>query len=185
MKKFVNLLPPEEQKQLKLQELNRELLSFAFWLGLSFLVFIALLYAGRVFLRSELAATTQQVAAETTALTDLQEAGLPAEVEKFNLNLANFRTLTAKHETLAPVLLELAQLLPPDLTLSSLSLERKSRKVEIAGRAGSRKSVLILRRNLLTSPSFSNVNFPLSNLEKATDLPFSYRFYLKPNSPAQ
>jgi hypothetical protein len=180
MKKFVNLLPSDEQKEYKLQLIHTELWSFGFWLGLSFLILAVLIFAAQTFLQEELKISQQRVQTEQIAFNKLQEQGIQKAAGDFNLNLTNFRTLSARHQNLSPVLIEFARLLPAGLTVDSLTISRSSLKVEASGRASDRKSVLQLRQNLLASSYFNNVNFPLLNLEKRTDAVWKFRFYIRP-----
>lgn len=180
MKRLVNLLPPQEQKQIKLQEVQNQLLSFGIWLFLSFLVLAVLLFVGRFFLRTELRLVFDQVAAEARILSEIRKGGLRNEIEAFNHNLENFQLLQEKHENFSKILMELGRILPSDVTIDKLVINRNDKKIEISGRAGTRVSILKLRENILASPYFTNVNFPLANLERPTDVTWRYRFYFDP-----
>lgn len=179
MKKSINLLPPAEQKEIKLLEASREVRDFGIWLVVSLAALAALLFVTRIFLSAELASVAGQQAASAAALENLQGGALRQEIELFNKDLANFKKLEEHETSLAPVLREFGRLLPPDLTLDSLNITRADGKVEVSGRGGTRTSVLRLRQLLLDSEYFENVNFPLANLERAGDTPWKYRFYIK------
>lgn len=180
MKRFINLLPPEDQKQIRLAKLNTELISFGVWFGLSLLVLVALLFAGQIFLKAELNVSADHLAVKSQELDKLEQGSLKKQVEDFNLGLENFQKLEGAHENWSAILMELARLLPPGVTLDSVAVARDERKIEIAGRASTRTSALLLRTNIIASPYFVNVNFPLANLEKSIDVPWKYRFYFRP-----
>ena len=180
MKRNINLLPPDNQQQLKLARLNSEVLSFGIWLILSLLVFITVLFAAWIVTRSRLEGTTEQIAQQTKVLNELKQASVRREAEAYNQNLSNFQVLQKAHENWFLVLAELARRLPSDLVLDSFIMNRTNKKVEISGNAASRDSVLKFRQNLLASPYFTNVNFPLSNLEQPKNLVWKYKFYVKP-----
>lgn len=179
MKRYINLLPPEEQKQIAASVRGAQLLSFGFLLLLSVAVLAAAIFAYQFWLRQELAAGAAEVRARTQALAELQSSQVQGEIREFNADLKNFSAL-AKTEgvLLGPVLLDMVRLLPADLTVDRISTSAEGR-IELAGRSGARASVLRLRQNILGSEKFVNVNFPLKNLEKPQDVNWSYRFYVK------
>ena len=177
MKKNVNLLPPAEQKQFKLETLNYTIANFGVWILLSLVVFVALLFMAQLLLDQRVEDTTKQVNARYQELQNLKLPEVQKEIEILNKNLANFQKLEAVHEVWSSMLIEFARLVPSDLTVDSILITRKDNKIEISGHGLTRKSVLELRENLLSSSYFQFVNFPLSNLEKARDVSWKYRFY--------
>ncbi len=182
MKRYINLLPPTEQKQLKLLKVRLQFLHFA-WLLTGGLLLLALLLLGtELWQRQELNKVTKEVESQNQILREIQASTLPKRVEKFNLNLENFQVLGKKHQNWSAIFIELARLTPEDASLDSVIVSRLDQKIEITGRARTRESMLAFRNSLLGSKYFTNVNFPLTNLEKAQNVPFKYRFYFKPET---
>lgn len=180
MKKYINLLPPENQKQIRLARINTQILSFGIWVFISLLVFAATLFTTLLFLQGHLQASSEEVAQKTKALAEVKEASVRNEVEEYNNNLNNFEILQSANQAWSRVLIETAANLPPDMTIDTLTISRQDRKVELLGHARSRNSVLQFRRSLLNSSMVSGINFPLANLEKPADLKWKYRFYVAP-----
>ena len=179
MKRYINLLPPEEQRQIALAQMTGSIFRFGLGLVVSLAALAVALLGAQFMFRRELGRVTADLAARTQALHELQTSTLRKDISTFNLDLKNFTTLAAGQQHWSDVLAEFAKLLPADLTLDTLTIDGGSGKVEVAGRGGTRRSVLQLRQNILGSRSFVNVNFPLKNLERANDTPWSYRFNLK------
>ncbi len=181
MRKFINLLPPEEQKQNRLGELVNHLQEFGLWLVVSLLVLSTVLLAAQIFLRAEAELVAEEVRVKAEDLSKLKQDVLQVEFQNFQELLRNFQILRSAHRAWDDEVLELARLLPPEVTLDKFTInqEAASGKVEVAGRAGTREAVLQLRENLLQSEQFRNVNFPLQNLEKANNTSWKYKFYLK------
>lgn len=182
MKKYINLLPPEEQQEIRLARINYQIQNFGSWLVLSIFVLLVFLVIARMFLISELEVVFQQVREAAHTLSDSEKTKIRAEVQGLNQDLKNANILQAANQSWSPILRELASILPADVTLDSLKITREEKKIEINGRAAKRDSVLQFRRNLIGSENFQNVNFPLMNIEKATDAPWKYRFYIKPKT---
>ncbi len=180
MKKYINLLPPAEQKQFKLVKVRLLFLHFAWFLVGSVIVLCLLLLGADFWLRRELNDVTRQVETQSEALQKIKSSRLSEQAERLNLSLENFQILKSSRQSWSKIFMELASILPQNITLDNVAVNRSDKKIEISGRAGSRESVLALRRKILESAYFVNVNFPLSNLEKAQNVPFKYRFYYKP-----
>lgn len=182
MKKYINLLPSEQQSQMRLASVNSQILSFGIWLILSALVTLTILFVSFLFFRGRLSNLNDEVIVQTKVLEEVRQTAVQKEAEIYNLNLKNFETLTKAQDKWSQIMMEIGRKLPPDMSVDVLKIDRLEKKVEISGRAGSRVSVLSYRQYLIDSPYFQNINFPLSNLEKATNVNWKYRFYIKPNS---
>lgn len=183
MKRYINLLPPEQQQSLRLARISGQIRHFGLWLVMSLVLLTGFLFAGKYFLAREQNSTLLEIAQEKQNLESFQELKVKQEVEAFNKDLANFQVLANQAPKHSAILQEFAKLLPSDVTVDSFEIKRDGRKVEASGRAGSRASVLRLRGNLLASENFVNVNFPLTNLEKARDVSWKYRFYIGGEKP--
>lgn len=179
VKRYINLLPPREQQELKILRVNGQIRDFGIWFGLSLCVAIMLFVAIRFYLKGELANSRERFGAETALLNSLETTEFRKEIELFNAELDDFKILQDSQDEWSGVLIEIAEKIPRNMTLERFSADRETGRVDIGGRAGTRDSVLVFRRALIASDRFINVNFPLSNLEKPRDLDWQYRFYLK------
>lgn len=178
--KQINLLPPQDQSELRLLATSRSVSIFGFWIFVSLLVTGLLLWFQYATLQIKFNEATTALSQKLAVLRQIKNQDVEKRFAAVNINLANLMVLEKDHLDLTPALMELAKLMPADIALENLGFLREEKKFEISGRAGSRDSVLRLRENLLASAYFVNVNFPLANLEKARDGKWSYRFYLKP-----
>ncbi|MDP3993832.1 MAG: hypothetical protein Q8P75_02520 [bacterium] len=179
-KRYINLLPPEEQKHIRLEGLNYAVASFGVRVLLSFVFFIAFIFGAQIILNQEIDDLNEQVAARSRELQNIKQPAVQKEIEALNRNLDNLQALLPSGEDWTPILVEFARLLPADLTVDSILITREDGKIEVAGHGDTRESALKLRDNLLESRYFKDVNFPLSNLEKARNVDWKYRFYYNP-----
>lgn len=177
-KKAVNLLPPAEQKKNELWKLNTVLLTFGWLVSLSIVVLVILILGVRIFLASQAAQGALKTGEKAAILEGLRAGQATRDARTFEENLKNFQKLIAAGRPFGPPVLELARILPPDVTVDWLEMTRDGR-IEIAGRAGTRESILTFRENIMASPLFRDINFPLKNLEKPRDASFRYSFYVK------
>lgn len=183
MKKFINLLPPEEQRQIQLERANHQIIKFGIWLLASLLAMMAILLTDQLLLSQTLRTSTDQVAVQRQELQRIQGTSIQKEAETLNASLKNFQSLAKQDLKFSPYLIEFAKLLPHDVTIDTFAINRSTRKVEVTGRAGTRDSILELRQNILASEFFENINFPLDNLESARDVSWKYKFYIHTARP--
>ncbi len=180
MKKSPNLLPPQEQATLRVARINERIFSFAVWLILSIIVLIVMLLVLEIFLQIERRDSAEQIAAETLELTRLQEEPMRGEAILFARNLDNFEILRDQEERWSKILVELSRILPKNVSLDSIKVSRGAWEVELTGHAATRDDVLQLRKNILASEYFEQVDFPLANIENELDVSWAYSFVINP-----
>lgn len=179
IKKYINLLPPEELKVRRQKEFAHQLQFFGVVFLASLVALSALLFSAEVYLKAQVREGAAAVAAATEELATLERSGMQDEIGKINRNLENIQLLQKQQLKLFDAFREFAALLPRGMTVDGFTFTREEKKIEVSGRALTREEVLTLRENLLASQYFKAVNFPLQNLERSRDVEWSYRFYLK------
>jgi len=182
-KKRINLLPPEEQKHNTLLDINYQIVRLGLMITATILVLGAGLFVSSLFFENTLDRTESEIASYGLVLARFQKAGLEQEITELNESMANFNSLSRAPTVWSPYLAELARILPAPVSIDTLKIDAQTRQVESSGQAATRDSVLELRRNILKSPYFENINFPLANLQTPVDVPWKFRFYVKPNVP--
>lgn len=178
--KIINLLPESEQKELRMQVVAEQVSSFWIWILLSFVIFGAFSYLGQFTLKEQITQTERTINVRSVVLNSGENEKYKTEVEVLNNNIKSIKALNKEHYKWSQVLEEIALILPLDVTLDSLILQRDTGKIDIIATAKDRDSILTFWANVIKSPYFTNINFPLSNLEKPIDAPFMFTFYLKP-----
>lgn len=176
--KTINLLPRTEQKEFKLQIFAGKLMMFWVWVIGSLLVFFAVTLAARIFLSSEGSDALARIDVQKQTLKSSDNELLKQQVEGLNGQIAKIKNLQSQHYNYSEALKDLADTMPLDITLDQISIDRATAKVDIMGVAKSRDSVLKFWSDMHKSEYFKNINFPLDNLNAATDGPFSFSFYL-------
>lgn len=178
MKKYINLLSPEDQKDVRLEKTNTALLKFYFWGGLSLVLLFAVLFAGRFYLSFEISQIKDRIAVQQQAVSTEENQKLKKQLGDFNTKLKNLVNLDEHQALWSEVVINFARLVPGDVAIDSFTADRQTGKIKIAGFAKTRESVLQLRDNLLESEFFKDVNFPLSNLTRPTNVNFRYAFFV-------
>lgn len=178
--KQINLLPTIEQRELKLMFFARRLSNFWFWLIGSLIIFFLLALATRFYMDGMINDTESKIAQDKSVLDSSEYKELQDEILLLNKNIKEIKNLQSQHYYWSSALVHLANAIPPDMQLNQVIFDRVTLKMEITGQAKTRESVIALWANILKSEYFKNINFPLTNLEKAEDADFAYTFYVRP-----
>jgi Tfp pilus assembly protein PilN len=178
--KQINLLPKTEQKELKLHAFADRFILFWIWAIISVVFFMALSYTAKIYLEGQKTEIESQIVSERQILRSSDNEQLKKQVETINAQINAIKNLQSQHYYWSQALNEIARLLPVDIALDSLTADRATGKVTIGGVAGNRESVLQFWAEMHKSEFFNNIDFPLENLNKATDDPFTFTFYIIP-----
>ncbi|OGE81344.1 MAG: hypothetical protein A2826_02195 [Candidatus Doudnabacteria bacterium RIFCSPHIGHO2_01_FULL_43_23] len=178
MKKYINLLPKEAQNEIRYERLSSRLLNMSLWIVISLVVMIVLMMATRIYLKSESSRVSDLIIFQKELVSQEENQALKKELTEFNTHLSNLIQFEESHAYWSEVLIELARITPSGIAIDALTATRDDKKMTIIGFAQTRDSVLQFRKNLLDSDFFEDVNFPLSNLIKPTDVAFRYTFFV-------
>ena len=154
---MINLLPPDDKKQIQAARVNVLLLRYNMILGFG-IIFLALAIGVAYFFLM-----TSKQAAETTITDNAQKEGSYAEVktqaENFRTQLSTAKSILDGQINYAKAALVIAKLLPEGTALNSLKLDETSfttpllLTVNIHDEAAAAQ----LLKNFKSSPLFSNV----------------------------
>lgn len=179
MLSYVNLLPKEDQSETRIDKISNFVAIFFFWVVLSLLILSLLFLVAYVYLKSEYNQISTQIDLQRQVVSKNENVRIKKELNDLNIRLFNLVNLDKYHGNWSEVILKFSGLLPADVAIDSFSADRSTSRIQIIGVAKSRDSVLKLRENLLASDYFENVNFPLSNLIRPTEVSFRYTFFVK------
>ncbi len=180
--KRINLLPKSQQREVSLLLFSKKLESFWVWVFMSLLLFFVLSYITKSLLVIQGEQIDAQIGLDKEVLKSADNEVLREQVSELNSEIKSIQNLNAQHYHWSVALKELGNLLPSDVQVSLLSFDRTTGKVEIQGKAGKRDSVLKFWSDIHKSVYFQDINFPLGNLDSASDTDFSFIFYVKPEA---
>lgn len=171
----LNLLPPSEKTALKTAEIKRWI---AFYgtavLGLLFIfvIFLMIIWFVILFRLRNLSTATE------TAYATLKTRNLITEESKIK-NLNERLRLIDERQTgqyrYWKILARLAELVPNGIRLNELNVQKKG-DASLGGWASQREQILLFKSQLEESKYFKNIESPLANLIKQTDIDFNFNF---------
>jgi len=179
--KQVNLLPKIEQRELKLQFYAERMLAFWIWVACSIAVFFVLSLLTVFYLNRMMNETQTQITQNKALLDSSDFKDLQNQIILLNRNIKEINNLQTHHYFWSNALIELSSLVPPEMQLNQIGFSQATGKIQIIGQAKTREKVIEFWANVIKSEYFKNINFPLTNLEKATNPDFTYTFSVNPD----
>lgn len=172
---MLNLLPPKQKRELRLDLLNQAIAVFGIAailvvLILTLVLVIALFYLNINLAQLEKELISWQAKSEIEELKNLEE-----KIKEVNQNIAFLEEYQEERVEFSLMLEILAQGVPSGIRFNNMSLE-KSGKAIIRGHASTRDILLTFKNNLERAPYVSDFDFPLSNLTKSEDIDFYINF---------
>jgi Tfp pilus assembly protein PilN len=176
--RIINLLPKTQQKEITLDQAANQLLNFWLWVIGSMLLLFLLSLVTVFRLNTAITETETEISKNREALKSSQNQQLEKQVLNLNTEIQKIKTLRNEHYRWSNGLIELGNIIPAEMVVDVMSLQRETGKVDISGTSRSRGSVLQFWANMHKSSHFKDINFPLTNLERSTDAPYSFTFYI-------
>ena len=174
----VNLLPKPEQKEIRYELISHQLMNFWLWVILSFMVLLVLSLLAVFQLKLMAKQVDADINKSRQALSSASNQQLQKQVLLLNDEIRKINELQSQHYQWSEALIELGKIIPNDLVVDILTLDRSSGKIDIAGFAGDRESIIKFWSAMHKSQYFKNINFPLSNLEQPRNAHYRFTFYI-------
>jgi len=175
----LNLLPPQEINELKLERLYRWLVfycSATIMIVLSFIVFLALIW---FFITIQLKGYTTSLENTKTSSQGQSIESQQKLVDALNHRLEKISQIQNNHKYYSPVLTRLATLIPDGVRIDAFAVDEQG-QCTLTGYALKRSQLLLLKEALEGSSFFEKIDNPISNLTKQVNINFSFKFDIKP-----
>lgn len=173
---MINLLPPEEKRQLRAARSNTLLLRYNIFL-LGSVAFIGVAVGITfIYLTSTKAGAEQAIQSNATKVS--QYATIEKEADQFRKNLATAKQILAGEVTYSNVILEIAHLLPGGAVLQTLNLDASTFGTEtsLVAQVSNYDTAIALKNSFQKSSLFSDVHFQsiaANSGEEATRYPIT------------
>lgn len=176
----LNLLPLQEKKTLALEETQRWIVFYGSAILGILLIFVALLGIIWVSITIQLKSASNNFEAIQSSFRGQDLKTQQVAVSNLNSYLEKINAIQKNQKSYSNFLINLAEIIPDGVRLNTFSLDDKNEAV-LNGYAQRRELVILLKDSLEKSDFFGDVESPLSNLVKQTDINFYFKFKLRPN----
>ncbi|MFH0906998.1 MAG: PilN domain-containing protein [bacterium] len=172
----LNLLSPAEKEKIKMNKF----IHFIVFFGISFLALLIVfsLLLASVLFSSSIIVKSQNKLIEVRENDEKSQQLVEIETKINNVNEhINQINIKQKNSVIWTfVFEELSKLTPLGIYLNSFSYYISGNIISISGNADNRDNLLLFKKALEQSPYFDEIDSPLSNLIKQTDIDFYFTF---------
>ncbi len=175
----LNLLPPQEKDELKLERLYRWLIFYCSSAVLIILLFIAFLALIWSFIIIQLKSYTANLENTRTSFQGQSIENQQKLITDFNHQLNKIDQIQNDHKYYSTILIRLSELIPSGIRIDAFVVDEQG-KCTLTGYAQKRSQLLLLKEALEKSSFFEKIDNPISNLTKQIDINFSFKFDVKP-----
>jgi len=168
---MINLLPPEQKRQLRAARSNTLLLRYNI-AQLGGIVFLSLAIGFTYIYLNTMKTNAEEVINQNREKVT-GYASVEAKATEFRANLATAKQILDKEVTYTKVILEISQLLPSGVVLGNLNLDSQTFGTEttLSAQAKDYSRALALKDSFQNSPLFSDVHFQNITNSGASDYP--------------
>lgn len=177
---MINLLPPEQKKEL-LQEERHKLvlilgLLIVFFLASLFLILLSIkIYISGGVLSQKILVDSEE---EKFKISEIQK--LEEEIKSTNQNLEKLTSFYKGQPNLTELLEKISKILPEKTYLTTFTLtssdKEKKIKISLGGYSPTRELLFEFKKRLEAEPDFKEIYFPPSNWIKPKDIDFLATF---------
>lgn len=169
---MINLLPPQQKKELLERKNQKMIIILGFLLSLFFLSLILGLLSTKFYLSGQ--NLFQKTVSDITRreLENEKNQEIKEEILGLNKALARLSSFYQENIRLTDVLEKIILGLPEGLYLDTFSYQKDNLSLQLTGMAQTRENLILFKNNLEEEPRFSEISFPPSNWVKAKDIDF-------------
>ncbi len=181
---MINLLPPQQQKELRQYQTNKIIIILGF-VGIVFLVALALvLLTLNIHLQGEVDYQSSVLEAKRGKSKTSQIETLQQKFSNYNQKATKLRNFYEKQDHPSKFLKELDSVLLPSVYLTSLSYDKSQEEgykaeVNLSGYSPTRQKLFELKEKMDEKSEWENLKLPPSNWVKPTDINFKISFKIK------
>ncbi len=173
-----NLLPPRIKKEIAASYLAGLLISLSVWMIVCLAVFTAFLASAYLYLSILLNAQEELIAVREADEKAQKMSQMEETVKKVNQRLGKICQKQNELTAWTPFFEIFSSIVPDGVYLTHFTYQGGKNQAELKGYADTRENLLLFQKGMEENICFKDIEAPLSNLIKKTDIAFS--FSLKP-----
>ncbi|OGY85441.1 MAG: hypothetical protein A2233_02490 [Candidatus Kerfeldbacteria bacterium RIFOXYA2_FULL_38_24] len=170
-----NLLPKKQQKQTLRWIIKTQLNNGLIFLNILFLVGAGFLFLANINLQN-IVNLSQPI---KNTMTDV-DPDLVQNMQTVNQRLSALADIQKTHQNYLSLLLQITELIPADVSLSSLNIAYETSNITISGKADSRDAMKNFQYALEKDQRFTIVDFPYDAFTQTKNITFSIALSFTP-----
>lgn len=172
----LNLLPPEERNEYRLEIIRRTLVFSGIVLILVLCVFGILLGGIYFDMKTRIGFLKEEYEEHLGGPQGKRTAGIETMVRSANSNVKRIESISEEAYDVLPLLGLITERVNPGITLKEIAIDTTAKIVTLGGFASERSNLEQFRDTLIKTDGIHDVNLPTPNLLKRTDIDFALDF---------
>jgi len=173
---MINLLPPEEKKELIWEEKKK----LSLILGILILVFlislILVLSSIKIYISSQVEVQKFILSQEEKKFKESEAKTFQEKLEFLNQELTNLNSFYQNQIDLIEIFEKVSNYIPSGVYLNSFSFTADTSQISLTGFSPTREILLEFKKNLETEKKFKEVYFPPTSWLEPTNINFAVNF---------
>jgi hypothetical protein len=178
--KIINLLPKPKQQELKYEAIFHALLKVV-WISVGSFVIVCLAQLGtKVYLTHQAGTLAENIKQLTEEVNKQDNTAVKDKVTTINNVVADFKNFSDTAPKWSQLVKVFVPLVPVGVHITTVTVNTKDKNMYITGFSPTREMVIQLHDNILAdTQNFSDIDYPLENVSKPTNLSFHFNFLVK------
>ena len=180
---MINLLPPKEKKYLKKKTFAERLSLLLFFILIVFLAMICFFLSFHSYLSFQAVPEVKKLEEVEQFLKSKRVSFFRTTIQETNSIVSAIQNFFLAQPSIADLFTQLSSITPKAVYLNDFSFQKTDKKqgrVQISGRAESRRDLFAFKQSLESQDNFEEVEFSLASWTAPVRPHFSLTFTLKP-----
>lgn len=170
----INLISNEQKKEIKMKRLY-ESIKKIFCVSIVLTCLTAIMFlASKLILQNEYVNAVMQ-----TSIIARNSRGFDNKISGINHQINTASSIQDNYKIWSPLIKDIAEITPADITLSLLSIGADGKAVQLKGTAKYRESLLEFKQKLENSGNYEDINLPLQNILQKENINFDITVGIK------
>jgi len=174
---LTNLLPPQNKDELFEEGIKNLIIILGILLFISLFSLTLILFGIQNYISDQVDSEKTTIDLEEKKVEDSEIQNLRAKIISANKTLSQLSSFYQEQTNLIEVFNKISEILPSKMYLTNFYYQKKSNQVSLSGFSPTKKILYEFNKNL--EKEFFEVDFPLQNWVKPTDIDFQATFKIK------
>ena len=139
--KINNLLPREEQNEIRKEQMLSHLRRFNFWSIASYLIIVLLLIGARILMEQNLSNIDSDIRAEKQIIAKADNAAIKKQIDFNNGSITDYNSLAAGNPVWSKILEGFAGIVPDGILIKNFSASMETSQINVSGIGQTRDAV--------------------------------------------
>lgn len=176
----VNLLPKIRQQELRYESILHSLRTVVTLTLISFAIVFLAQISTKYYLEAQSGVIKAEIADLQKQVDKKENAEIKNKIKKINDLIADYQNLVDSSPKWSNVIKAFVTLPPEGIKITSFGMDINKKTISITGKGVNREAVIQLYNNILQdSKNFYNINYPLENIVRPTDVSFHFSFNIR------